>query len=295
MSIWKSIKTYAWWDYRIKAVKGRKMTRYKSTFCSFVAALGLFALLSMQNSKASDLAVVTNVTGTPRINGHALKQFNLLDGAPQKIELADGATAAIFFFDDVREETLTGPGTFQVVRTRLIKTSKTGTISIQKKDPAFGNVALKQKDGGVQAGVIVRGENIATETPADGEVIDPADFQMSWMQRAHTGAYSVLLTEDKPDREKAVFTGEIDKAPFSIPDGIQLKPGLAYRWELRWRDMAGVLRVATNRFSVADAQVLNQIHRLRPGQNSTASERVLYGLWLRSIGMSSLSAPYLDQ
>jgi hypothetical protein len=271
------------------------MTGYKNTSCSLVVALGLFSLLAMQRSEAADIAVVTNVTGSAHINSHALKQFDLLDGAPQKIELANGATAAIFFFNDVREETLTGPGIFQIDRAHLEKTSKTGSISIQKKNPAFGNIALKQKDGGVQAGVIVRGENIVTETPANGDVIDPSDFQMRWRQRAHTGPYSLLLTEDKPNRETPVFTAETDNAPFPLPDGIRLKPGQAYRWELRWRDAAGVLRLATNHFSAADAQTIDQIHQLLPGQNSTASERVLYGLWLRSIGMASLSASYLDQ
>jgi hypothetical protein len=147
-------------------------------------------------------------------------------------------------------------------------------------------------DGQVQAGVVVRGANIVSEVPANGEMFDASIQRFAWNKRAHKGSYYFHLSNEKDD---VLYETEMKDESFCLPANIQLSPSSTYQWELRWRDPSGVLRVVTNRFSTPTAETANLIKQLKPNADATTSARVLYGLWLRSIGALSMSTSYLNQ
>jgi hypothetical protein len=252
----------------------------------------LLMLVSFHNVHAAVMGVVTSVTGTVHVDNVISKQLNFLDISAKKISVSSDAVITIFLFDGVKEYTLSGPGVYEVRGPLIVKTSGSKAILVQEKNPAYGNIGVKLKDGLVQAGVIVRSKKTFRDAPAFDDTIDASMPRFAWGKREHSGAYSFSLTAEN---DKVLYQTELEEETFSLPAEVRLAPSSNYQWILRWRNRSGLMRVATTQFSTLTTETANLMNTLKPNADATSTSKVIYGLWLQSIGALALSDSYLTQ
>jgi hypothetical protein len=234
--------------------------------------------------------VVTVVTGTAASGGNALRFMDQL--APgRSIALEQGAQLVVFRFRGALEYTLSGPGSFAVHDSGIVRTSASGTLQMKRMDPAFSGAAPSAGKL-AQAGVTMRsGATIARDSPWNGDKVLPGAPVFRWSERPHVGDYAFLLA-DAGDR--ILLDTQQAGTELALPD-VRLAPGASYRWELAWRDPAGQMRMAMVRFGTLPAADAATLERLRPPPGAAGSAGVLFGLWLRSVGALSLAEPYLAE
>lgn len=266
---------------------------YIATSFSSFPRRGLVALLLASACQQAPAAqpepeyVVTLVAGGATAGKRALRLLDPLPGGT-RIHLAQGARLIVFRFRDAMETTMTGSGQFVVGREGIAPIGGSGTLRQERMDQAYGTAAMRNP---VPAGVTVRAGGLQpAATPHTGETVAPGTLVLRWSERAHSGNYGVVLA-DAADR--TLHVAEVAEQEVVIPAGL-LAPGGQYRWELSWRDGAGVMRLAEHRFSVLSAADAATLERLRPAAGASSSRRVLFGLWLRAKGASTLAAPFLE-
>lgn len=248
-------------------------------------------LLSMSTSARTETAsqeyVVTVVKGRVVADGNAVGFMEQLKPT-RTIELGTDAQLVLFRFRGAKEYTLTGPGSFVMRADGVVRTSATGALQQRAMDPAFSRAAPGASL--VQAGVTLRaGGAPSRDTPHNGENVAPGAPTFRWNERPRTGDYEFLLADDR-DRVLAVARPAGEE--LTLP-AVRLAPGAAYRWELRWRDPAGQMRMAMYRFDTLSADDAATLERLRPQMDTSGSASILFGLWLRSVGARSLADSYL--
>lgn len=238
---------------------------------------------------AANIGIVTAVKGALSEGGDAVALMDYVQEA-RVLRVAAGGEVVVFLYAGAREYTLTGPGVFTVGNHGVARSDATGSVVMKRMDPLFGAIATP-RPGLVQAGATVRSSAAPIDDPrASGEAVDPGQPVFRWPARDHTGNYQVTLIDAKG---QVLYRTEAVDNQAAPPDTLRLAPGVAFRLELTWREPNGQLRLRGYDFSTLGAHHAQAIPRLRPDAAAPPASRVLFGLWLRSLGAWSLSQPYL--
>lgn len=227
----------------------------------------------------NEAAVVTQVRGAVLVARH---QLDLLDVLKPGDTIALGAGAALVVFHPARRQqaVLAGPGTFIVAENGIVRSEGSGSVRVEGQDPAFARV-LHQPDR-VVAGAVVRGAG-----DADGaERIAPSRPVLAWRAQAHVGAWRLRLLDET---EATVFEGASANTGLALPAGVQLLPGRSYLRELRWQRRDGSVQVDVAPLRTLGAADDADVARLAPPPDAPAERRVLFALYLRSLGVHALA------
>jgi len=239
-----------------------------------------------------DVVLVTQVRGAASVaHPGDRRQLGLLDGLKigDSIELAAGAELALFGPDRQRQFILTGPGKFIVQDDGVKRQEGAGSVRAASQDPAFGRV-LRRPDQ-VVAGAVVRGAGDADET----ERIVPSRPVIAWRAQAHVGAWRVRLLDEA---EATLFEGTSSGTELALPAGVGLQPDRGYRRELRWQRRDGSVQVDVAPLRTLGADDDAAVARLAPPPDAPAESRVLFALYLRSLGVRALArqvAPEINE
>lgn len=254
---------------------------------SLAAGALLWAGITLAAAAGEHMAIVTQVQGSVRT---AQRQLDLLDRveAGDSVELASGAVLVLF---RAAQYTLTGPGRFVVGADAVVRQAGTGSVRVERQHPALAAALARRGEAGtVLAGAVVRGQ-----AGAGGiERVAPSRPVFSWRARAHRGQWQFRLTDDAG---QLVFETTLAQAEITLPASVRLLPDQRYRRELRWlgRDDTAQLEVVPCQALGAadDADVAG----LLPPADAEPAARVLYSLYLRSLGVRALAgqvAPELN-
>lgn len=232
--------------------------------------------------------LVTQVRGSALL---ARRQLDLLDAVKSgdTIELAAGAELAVFRPGQQRQFVLTGPGRFIVRDDGIGRQEGAGGVRIEGQDPAFARV-LRRPDQ-VVAGAVVRGAGDADEV----ERIAPSRPVVAWRARAHVGAWRLRLLDETAS---TLFEGTATNTELALPPGLRLLPDHDYRRELRWQRRDGSVQVEVAPLRTLGAEDDADVARLAPPPDAPAGRRVLFALYLRSLGVRALArqvAPEIDE
>lgn len=228
---------------------------------------------------AGEPGLVTQVRGSALLARHPL---GLLDAVKpgDAIELGAGAELAVFRPDRQRQFVLTGPGTFIVRDDGISRQDGAGSVRIEGQDPAFARV-LRRPDQ-VVAGAVVRGAGDADEA----ERIAPSRPVIAWRAQGHVGAWRLRLLDDAAS---TVFEGSSATPELTLPPGLRLRPDHGYQREVRWQRRDGSVQVDVAPLRTLGAAEDAQVARLAPPPDAPAGSRVLFALYLRSLGVRALA------
>lgn len=239
---------------------------------------------------AAHIGIVTAVKGAPSQKDGAIALMDQIQEAGV-LRLAAGGEVVAFLYAGAREYTLTGPGVFVLRSHGVARTSATGSVAMKRMDPVFEAIATPRA-GLVQAGATVRSSAAPVDdTSASCEAIDPARPVFRWPARSHIGNYEVMLADANG---QVLYRTEAVDNQAAPPDALRLAPGAEFRLELTWREPGGQLRLRGYDFWTLDAHHAQAFARLRPDATAPPEAKVLFCLWVRSLGAWSLAEPYLE-
>lgn len=237
--------------------------------------------------------IVTQVGGQVQ---SASRQLALLDrlASGDTIELAAGASLVVFLQAGSRQWTLAGPGRFRVDADGLARDASGAALRPDAADPAIGQALQRRSQ--VLAGAIVRA--VAGDAPGatDGiERIAPSKPLFRWRARPHRGHWTFRL---RGELGQLVFETQVAQTELSLPDTVRLAPGQRYLRELEWIERDGAVRVDTAPLLALGAAEDAELAALFPLPDASPATRVLYALYLRSLGVRALAlhvAPELSE
>jgi hypothetical protein len=233
------------------------------------------------------IGIVTAVKGAVTLNRGPLQLMDQLR-QPGLVRVPAGGELVVFVYRGAREYTLGGPGDFAVSMSGIARNGAAGTLAMKRMDPLFAGISAPPA-GVVQAGATLRGADTAA---GQDEAVDASQPVLRWPAREHIGNYQVVLA-DAGDR--VLYRAEASANEATPPELVRLAPGARYRLELTWREPGGQLRMTARHFSTLDAVQAQAVARLRPDAGASPASRVLFGLWLRSLGAWSMAKPFLEQ
>ena len=245
--------------------------------CNALLAGALLAC-AMVLADVQAAVIVTQAEGGART---AQGQLALLDHVRdgETIELAAGASLVVFERPGSRQWTLGGPGRFKVGHGTLAQ--EDGTLRLDAVDPAIGRALLRSDQA--LAGAILRFE---ADRTARTERVAPSMPLLRWCARPHKGPYIVRLRDEAG---QALFETQLAQTELTLPDTVRLVPGLGYQREVEWQEPDGTARFERRRLLALGTAQDAELAALYPAADAPAAARVLYVLYLYSLGVRALA------
>jgi hypothetical protein len=255
---------------------------------SGMACAAAAAAVAVAAAAGDEAALVTQVRGAAAV---ARRQLDLLDALQPGDAIALGAGAQLTVFRPAQHQqvVLAGPGTFIVGADGIARRDGAGSVRVEGRDPAFARV-LRRPDQ-VVAGAVVRGAGEAD----DIERIAPSRPVIAWRAQAHVGAWRLRLLDESG---AAVFDGSATGTETTLPAALRLAPERNYQRELRWQRRDGSVQIDVAPLRTLGAADDADVARLAPPADAPPESRVLFALYLRSLGVRALArqvAPELNQ
>ena len=101
--------------------------------------------------------------------------------------------------------------------------------------------------------------------------------------------YRFVLTDDSG---RTVIETLVNGNSFKLPTENSIKDGIVYSWQVEARLSTGAVYSNSTNFSLIDKGELEKINRLRPKDNATFSERIVFAVFLQQIGVRGEARSY---
>jgi len=229
---------------------------------------------------AAGIAMITDATGRIEAepDGSVLGVLAELEGGA-KLRMAPGATATVLYLASGEEFRLKGAGRYQIGD--KAPTALQGAKPEKRKLPVDTIPPVRVKPASVQQATIVMRslgpavnvkllEPVAVRVPEERPV-----FRWTAVPGAESYRVQVIDSAGQPVAE---FEQKGETA--QLPEGVRLKAGEAYSWNVEAR-LANGRRVSRSAdFAVLDVQSWAKLKRLQPAAGAKFSDRVAYALTL---------------
>jgi len=248
--------------------------------------------LHSYNALAGTDVLVTSVRGVARNSNAAIKRFDQLS-YQQRLDVAGGAQMVLVDLNSMQQYELTGPGQFVLGRDGVQQHG--GSVQRKPLSESYRGIDLDDT-AATHAGATLR-----FVAPADNDTWPalPADQQderitsraatLRWPSRPHIGAWQLSISELDG---KVLYQASVSGNRTVLPDTLTLAPEHDYRRELAWRGANGTRQsssVVLRTLPMAQAQLLTT---LAPSDETPPAERLMYAVWLRSLGVRGLAEDY---
>ena len=248
------------------------------TMMRFVIA-GLCGLLAPAVF-AAGVAMITDATGRieAEASGAVIGVLAELEGGT-KLRLAQGATATVLYLASGEEFRLKGAGRYQIGE--KLPTALQGAKPERHKLPVDAIPPVRVKPATVQQATIVMR---SLGPAANVKLLEPVSVRVPeerpafrWTAVSGAESYRVQVI-DSAGQPVAEFEQKGETA--QLPEGVRLKAGEAYSWNVEAR-LANGRRVSRSAdFAVLDVQSWAKLKRLQPAPGAKFSDRVAYALTL---------------
>jgi hypothetical protein len=231
--------------------------------------------------------LVTEVHGSAR---GTQGQLALLDRVKpgDVLDLGPGAVLVLFQTAQAQQFSLAGPGRFYATLYGVQRQGGSGSVRLERQDPAFAGV-LRRRDQ-VAAGAVVRaGSSDGAESIALSQPV------LRWRARPHRGQWTFRLIDELG---QVLFATTLAQTTLTLSPALRLQPGQHYRRELRWEGRDGSVQLDVAPVQVLGADDEAELIRLAPPPDAPDAALVLYALYLRNLGVRSLAdqvAPGLNE
>lgn len=255
----------------------------KSGFWYFCTGLVAVLIISGRADAADTVALVSDVSGNVVFKTDAgSSPAKLLAAIPlgAKIDLPEGAKLSMIYIEKGDEYKLSGPGSYRV-EAAAPQTISGGAPAKGKTIGAALNGKRIRSENVAQATLTMRGMKKARPSlepliPSGCIVLaDPP--QLRWREPANGLAYQIQLIDSQ---NLVLVSKEVTGGAFTIPSEIPLASGGYYLWSVSTTMADGSIVTSSAQFRVASNEIREQAAKLRPSKDGSASDRIIYGIWL---------------
>lgn len=249
--------------------------------------------LSLHSAHALAAAdvLVTSLRGEARHGDAAVKPLDQL-AYQQRIDVADGAQLVLVDLRSAQQYVLRGPGQFVLERDDVRLRAGGGSVQRKQLPAAYRGLGL-DVGSATHAGATLRASEPADNSAWPALAADQQDERIAirgatlrWPARPHKGAWRLRISELDG---KPVYQASIAGNQAVLPETVALAPGHDYRRELEWRGPGGIVQSSSVVLRTLSSDQTQQLSALAPSADTPPPERLLYALWLRSLGVRSLA------
>jgi len=239
-------------------------------------------------------AVVTALRGDARHDHAALKRFDPVS-YQQRLDIADGAQLVLVDLRSAQQYVLRGPGQFALGRDGVQQHAGNGSVERKRLSDTYRGLEFDDASA-THAGATLRTADVADAGAWPAFAADRGDERIAsraaalrWPARLHKGAWQLRISELDGT---LVYQADVLQNQITLPDAVALAPEHEYRRELEWRGAGGMVQSSSTVLRTLSAAQTQQLSTLAPSADTPAPERLLYGMWLRSLGVRSLAENY---
>jgi hypothetical protein len=192
----------------------------------------------------------------------------------EAVVLQSGARAVFFVPSEAATYAVSGPADI-VATAKGLRAARGSLPEGQRVDEAYRNMKVRAGDA-AQGSLILRGDAPEAYLVGPQGPVDAAQSRrFRWLDGDGPWRFELAT-----DNGTLVHRAEIRGNELLLPEAIPLATGVKYVWGIT--AAAGTAPVDWTEFSLAPA---GQAIAAPPGSGASASERVLYAMWLRSRSM----------
>lgn len=245
---------------------------------------------------ADPVAMVTDLQGrvAPQGQGAAPAILASLEGGAT-LEVAEGASLVVVYFESGREFAFKGPATvrFDAAQPAVLLGAKP-----ESRDPLMGKLAGAGKIkpvGKVQAAVVMRGTNpkalIKLEAGAGTRVLE-ARPTFAWQAPDKAASYDFELSDESG---RLLLETKVNGTSFTLPASVKLVEGATYTWIVGATFADGKRYQNAAEFTVAPAEQRREIESVRPGADAPIADKVTFAAWLDQLQFHDEARKYWKQ
>jgi hypothetical protein len=249
--------------------------------------------LSLHSAHALAAAdvLVTSLRGEARHDNAAVKALDQLS-YQQRVDVADGAQLVLVDLRSAQQYVLRGPGRFVLERDDVRLNAGGGGVQRKQLPAAYRGIGLDEGSA-THAGAVLRAAEPADDSAWPVFAADQRDERIAtrgatlrWPARPHKGAWRLRISEldGTPVYQAAVTPNQA-----VLPETVALAPAHDYRRELEWRGPGGIVQSSSVVLRTLSSDQTQQLKALAPSADTPPPERLLYALWLRSLGVRGLA------
>jgi len=231
----------------------------------------LWAVSSDSIAQARDL-VVTEMRGTAvRSNSSPVRSLDTLK-VGERVRLSSDSRVCLFAEQDAGLYEIDGPAEIQLSPKGVLANGK--AVEARKLADAYRNVKVNGAEL-VQGSMAMRSNGSMRLIGPEGAVSKEDARRFSWVQQPGTWRFELST-----DAGSLVHRGEARNGRLELPNEVAMQPGTKYVWGIL-PAQGGTTPIDWTEFTLVEAAALPA----RPGENASASEKVLYAAWLKSQGL----------
>jgi hypothetical protein len=199
--------------------------------------------------------------------------------AGARVQLAAGTLLTALYAVTGDQFTALGPGT---VLFEAKGASAVDSARVERRPAGAVPVVRLKAAGLAQGGLVMRSLGLRALGPS-GVILSRSPVFL-WEDTRQSPRYRFTLL----DAESAVIhRRETPERGIRLPEGLDLRPGAGYRWELSALAGDTVVQTVRTNFQIAPADLAAQAEALRPsGGRGTFADRVAYAIWLEQAGLA---------
>lgn len=259
-------------------------------------ALG-FGLSSVSLTLQADppVALVADLEGACLLQGKAVDILQEITSG-QFLDLAEKARLTLVYFESGHEYTFNGASRIYIREDQPV--TITGQAPTQR--PLLlgeENKKIRLQPGTmVQAAMVMRNlqpDQLTLSGPKNTK-ISVASPQFSWQWTGQPDVEFRLVLDD-PQYTILIERG-LHGRVFQLPAHIQLKPHIDYVWRIEALTPQGnLLEVQSASFNLLTPEERQQVQQRQPAANAPFSERLVYAVWLKQLGLQQMATDYFTQ
>lgn len=243
------------------------------------------------------VAMTTDVQGTAwLVEGSKQSRLTLMNylSTGASLRLEPGARVAITYFAVPREFVLAGPAQSIVDADRLRVLSGAAPVVKgldQNQVTAGQKLSARQRER-----VAVATYEMKAFQPGSLQLRQPVDTRLlgapeefSWRPLPGAKTYRFKLTDVEG---RLLFSTELDARALRLPDSVKLQLGRSYSWSIEAQASSGLVQSASAGFSLLDEAAVRDMIALRPKDDASFSERLLYASLLDEAGLRLDASAY---
>jgi len=253
----------------------------------FIVSLSLMLMAAtVPAAPSAAVAVVTDESGKVETleSGRPPRSTAILEelAVGSRLQLAAGSRVVVLWLDSGVEFELTGPARAEIRALEIHSESGAPPKKRTVFTAAGGKDDIRiRPQGTVQASVLMREgkPEVTLLSPVGAKILDSRPT-FEWKLIPDLQSSRIQITNDSL---KTVFELATTGGSLRLPEGISLKPGAAYTWEIEARDSSGHRVSGWAEFSVASEEERVRVERIRPKPEARFGERVAFALMLESL------------
>ena len=240
------------------------------------------------------VAMITDLTGNASLtsNGEQKKCEILMSTfSGDEIRVEANSKLTLVYFKSAKEYTFAENSVFKV-NTEAPENKSGANATTRDLEVAKNTKLLTDENEYSQAAILFRGtrnkSKIKLVSPVNSKILSSQPM-FEWQPLEGDLQYRFVLTDDSG---RTVIETLVNGTNFKLPPENRIVDSSLYSWQVEARLSTGAVYSNSTSFSLIDKGELEKINRLRPKDEATFSERIVFAMLLEQMGVRDEARSY---